>query len=213
MTPSRRPLMTGSPLDLLTHMLTSAAIFVGGAALATLSTVMFLRWLGLHWTWALPGVLLGPLLWPFDQTAAAFAAATALLATTTGARWHHDDLRQGADRAQDARDRRTPLDVGRERVQRRDVRGGRWIDREGLAVGRDQRGRTVRIPVGTTSGRHALVVGATGSGKTVTQAFIAGRLMRAGHGAVVIDPRATPSSKRSSSTPRARRGGRSGCGR
>src|SRR4051812_5333638 len=181
--------MTGSPLDPLTHMLTSAAIFVGAAALATLSAVMFLRWLGLHWSWALLAVVLGPLLWPFDQTAAAFAAITALLATTTGARWHFDDLRHGADRAQDARDRRTPLDAGRERIQRRGVRGGRWIDRQGLAVGRDQRGRTVRVPVGTTSGRHALVVGATGSGKTVTQAFIAGRLIRAGHGAVVIDPK------------------------
>src|SRR3954453_19104432 len=107
----------------------------------------------------------------------------------TGARWHHDDLRHGADRAQDARDRRTPLDAGRERLARRNLRGGRWIDRRGLAVGKDQRGRPVRIPVGTTSGRHALVVGATGSGKTVTQAFIAGRLIRAGHGAVVIDPK------------------------
>jgi type IV secretory pathway VirB4 component len=58
-----------------------------------------------------------------------------------------------------------------------------------LAVGRDERGRTVRIPVGHTSGRHALVVGATGSGKTVTLAWIAGRLIQAGHGAVVIDPK------------------------
>jgi hypothetical protein len=181
--------MTGSPLDPLAHMLTAVAIFVGGAAFATLSTVMFLRWLGLHWTWALPGVLLGPLLWPFDQGAAGFAAATALFAAATGARWHADDLRHGADRAQDARDRRTLLDAGRHRLQRRAVRGGRWIDRRGLAVGKDQRGRTLRIPVGTTSGRHALVVGATGSGKPVTQAFIAGRLIRAGHGAVVIDPK------------------------
>jgi type IV secretory pathway TraG/TraD family ATPase VirD4 len=176
--------MTGSPLDPLTHMLTGLAIFVGGAALATLSTVMFLRWLGLHWTWA----LLGPLLWPFDQGAAGFAAATALFAAATGARWHADDLRHGADRAQEARDRRTLL-AGRERVRRREVRGGRWIDRGGLAVGRDQRGRTVRVAVGYGSGRHALVVGATGSGKTVTQAFIAGRLIRAGRGAVVIDPK------------------------
>jgi hypothetical protein len=53
-------------------------------------------------------VLLGPLLWPFDQSAAAFAAIIALLATTTGARWRHDDLRHGPDRAQDARDRRSP---------------------------------------------------------------------------------------------------------
>jgi hypothetical protein len=138
---------------------------------STPSLVMFLRWLGLHWTWTLPEVLL----WSFDQQAAVFAAGTALFATVTGARWHYDDLRHGADRAQDARDRRTPLDAGRERLQRRAVRGGRWIDRRGLAVGKDQRGRAVRIPVGTTSGRHALVVGATGSGKTGTQAFIAGR--------------------------------------
>src|SRR3954466_13865338 len=181
--------MTGSPLEPLQHMLISAAIALGAAALVTLSLVMFLRWLGLHWTWTLPGMLLWPLLLSFDQTAAVFAAGTALFATVTGARWHYDDLRHGADRAQDARDRRTPLDAGRERLQRRAVRGGRWINRLGLAVGRDQRGRTVHIPIGTTSGRHALVVGATGSGKTVTQAFIAGRLIRAGHGAVVIDPK------------------------
>jgi type IV secretory pathway VirB4 component len=74
-------------------------------------------------------------------------------------------------------------------MQRRGVRGGRWMDRQGLAVGRDERGRTVRIPVGHASGHHALIVGATGSGKTVTQAWIAGRLIRAGHGAVVIDPK------------------------
>src|SRR3954451_15763676 len=140
--------MTGSPLEPLQHMLISAAIFLGAAALTTLSLVMFLRWLGLHWTWTLPGVLLWPLLWSFDQQAAVFAAGTALFATVTGARWHHDDLRHGADRAQDARDRRTPLDAGRERLQRRSTRGGRWIDRRGLAVGRDQRGRTVRIPSG-----------------------------------------------------------------
>src|SRR3954462_10422603 len=181
--------MTGSPLEPLEHMLISAAIALGSAALVTLSLVMFLRWLGLHWTWTLPGVLLWPLLWSFDQQAAVFAAGTALFASVTGARWHHDDLRHGADRAQDARDRRTPLDAGRELLQRRAVRGGRWIDRRGLAVGKDQRGRTFHIPIGTTSGRHALVVGATGSGKTVTQAFIAGRLIRAGHGAVVIDPK------------------------
>jgi hypothetical protein len=75
------------------------------------------------------------------------------------------------------------------------VRGGRWIDRRGLAVGRDERERTVRIPVGHTSGRHALVVVATGSGKTVTQAWIAGRLIRAGHGAVVIDPKRRPAAR------------------
>jgi conjugal transfer pilus assembly protein TraD len=179
--------MSGSPLDPLVHMLTSLALTIGAAVLVTVSAVIFLRWLGLHWSWTLPGLLLGPLLWPFDQGAAGFVVATSVFAT--GARWHHDDLRHGGDQAQDARDRRSPFDATRARVERRGVRGGRWIDRRGLAVGRDERGRAVRIPVGHTSGRHALVVGATGSGKTVTQAWIAGRLIRAGHGAVVIDPK------------------------
>ena len=39
-----------SPLDPLGRLVTTLAVAIGGAALATLSTVMFLRWLGLHWT-------------------------------------------------------------------------------------------------------------------------------------------------------------------
>src|SRR5919206_661593 len=181
--------MSGSPLDPLVDLATHLAITIAGMAVATLSLVMFTRWLGLHWSWTLPGVLVGPALWSFNQEGAGVIAATALLVTATGARWHQDDLRHGGDRAQDARDRRTPLDATRERMERRSARGGRWVDRRGLAVGRDERGRTVRIPVGHRSGRHALVVDATGSGKTVTQAWIAGRLVREGYGAVVVDPK------------------------
>src|SRR5919112_6795043 len=121
--------MSGSPLDPLVQLMTHLAITIGGMALATLSIVAFTRWLGLHWSWTLPGVLLGPALWSFDQEGAGAIATTALFATVTGARWHHDDLRHGGDRAQDARDRRTPLDAARERRQRRSVRGGRWINR------------------------------------------------------------------------------------
>jgi len=53
----------------------------------TVSSVMVLRWLGLHWTWTLPRVLLGPLLWPFDQGAAWFVVATSVFANATGARF------------------------------------------------------------------------------------------------------------------------------
>jgi membrane protein implicated in regulation of membrane protease activity len=176
--------VSGSPLDPVVHLFTTLALVCVSAAVITLSAVSFLRWMGLHWSWTAPGVLAGVLLLPFDQQAAGFVVASAF-ATATGARWHADDLRRGGDQAQDARDRRTMLDAHRERRGRR----GRWVDRKGLAVGTDLRGRTVRIPAGGPSGRHTLVVGATGSGNTVTQAWIAGRLIHAGHGAVVIDPK------------------------
>ena len=50
----------------------------------------------------------------------------------------------------------------------------------------------VSIPVGYDVRLHTLVVGATGSGKTVSEAWIAGRLIEHGHGAVVIDPKGDP---------------------
>ena len=46
-----------------------------------------------------------------------------------------------------------------------------WITQAGLEVGRDERGEPAAIPVGSgDSGIHTLVLGATGSGKTVTEA-------------------------------------------
>lgn len=59
----------------------------------------------------------------------------------------------------------------------------------GLALGRDSRNAPTRIPVGDTNGSHRLLVGATGSGKTVTEAWILARSIEHGHGAVVIDPK------------------------
>jgi conjugal transfer pilus assembly protein TraD len=50
----------------------------------------------------------------------------------------------------------------------------------------------VSIPVGGESGSDTLVLGATGSGKTVTETWIATRLVEHGHGAVVIDPKGDP---------------------
>ena len=42
---------------------------------------------------------------------------------------------------------------------------------------------------GASSGSHALIVGATGSGKTVTEALIVARAIERGHGAVIVDPK------------------------
>jgi hypothetical protein len=79
--------LPASPLDPMMHILTRLANTIGAAALVTVSSVMVLRWLGLHWTRTLPRVLLGPLLWPIDQGAAWFVVATSVFATATGARF------------------------------------------------------------------------------------------------------------------------------
>jgi conjugal transfer pilus assembly protein TraD len=63
------------------------------------------------------------------------------------------------------------------------------INDQGLAIGRDAHGRAVRIPLRSRSGAHTLVVGATGSGKTVTEAWVIARAIDHGHGAVIVDPK------------------------
>jgi conjugal transfer pilus assembly protein TraD len=62
-------------------------------------------------------------------------------------------------------------------------------DEAGVLVGVDRQGRAVSVPLGGSSGCHTLVVGATGSGKTVTQALIVGLAIERGLGAVVVDPK------------------------
>ena len=76
-----------------------------------------------------------------------------------------------------------------EQLERRAVRRRRWITGDGLAVGRDARGSR-----GAHPGRLHQRPAHPGrrrdrSGKTVTQAWIAARLIEAGHGAVLIDPK------------------------
>jgi hypothetical protein len=58
-----------------------------------------------------------------------------------------------------------------------------------VTIGLDGERRRVAIPLRGESGSHTLIVGATGSGKTVTQALILARAIERGHGAVIIDPK------------------------
>ena len=72
---------------------------------------------------------------------------------------------------------------------RRSPRRRQLIEGGELAIGRDPSGRLVRVPLRSASGAHALIVGATGSGKTVTEAWILARAIEHGHAAVVVDPK------------------------
>ncbi|HUN77711.1 MAG TPA: TraM recognition domain-containing protein [Solirubrobacteraceae bacterium] len=172
----------------------AGAIVVGGVLLACA-----LRAGGLRWSWALLGIpvsllLLGPRggLW------GAMGCAVCLLAAVLGARRGQTELAAGADIADGAEARLGVLEVLRralesrmEAVVARDAGERGWARlREGwLEIGLGEDGRRRHIPAGGVSGSHALIVGATGSGKTVSEAWIAGRLIEAGLGAVVLDPK------------------------
>jgi hypothetical protein len=157
---------------------------LGGVALA--------RWLyhrSLLWTWSLLGLPLALALWPVKPSLAVGIGAASVRASHLGARWQKADLIAGRDLAQTAEARVGVADaIRRRRLGRRIERDG-WVLDGSLIVGRDGAGFPVTIPLGEVSGSHSLILGATGSGKTVTEAWIAGRLVERGYGAIVIDPK------------------------
>jgi type IV secretory pathway TraG/TraD family ATPase VirD4 len=81
------------------------------------------------------------------------------------------------------------VDLLRNALSSRSRTRGAWIDHRGLMIGFDAHAREARIPFGERAGSHTLVVGATGSGKTVTQSWIAVRAIEHGHAAIVVDPK------------------------
>lgn len=162
----------------------AVVILVGGWLLASV-----LRRRHLRWTWALLALPAGLLLKAVSGQFGLAGCGVSLLAAGLGARWHGIDLGHGADFAEAAHSRRGIQDTIRTRRQRRAIGRHGWIRNGRLVVGSDARGAPVSIPVGYESGSHTLVLGATGSGKTVSEAWIACRLVEAGHGAVVVDPK------------------------
>jgi hypothetical protein len=181
----------GRLVDWLVGFATAVALgCLGGAIVARA-----MRAFGVHWGWsALVLFACLPLRSTLGGLALPFGLA-ALLATRGVRRRHLEELDAGADLRARAARRRSPVDLLRAgaaalelRRLHRNARG--WFRGDELIVGRDDRGALVSVPFGGVhGGAHMLVVGATGSGKTVTQTWTAVRAIERGMGAVVIDPK------------------------
>ena len=157
--------------------------------LGTLTSAL-LRRSRLKWTWGICGVPIGYVLWSIGGGTVALAVVGAgLLSCLLGHGWHRSELEWGADIAERARLRTGIRAATLRGLRRLGSRRRAWVTPLGLEVGRDERGEPARIPVGSGSGIHTLVLGATGAGKTVTETWIACRLVEAGHGAIAIDPK------------------------
>jgi len=150
----------------------------------------------LHWSWAAVGLSLLVLARARLAGASVTLALAALSAAIWGRRWHREDLDGGGDLARLAAHRCAPLQGLLARVHsaalrwraRRDGARGRAAER--LLLGFDEARRPVSIPFDAREGgRHTLVLGATGSGKTTTQSAIATQAIERGMGAVILDPK------------------------
>lgn len=184
-----------APVGQLAHWLLGATSHVALGLVIGAIAARLMRRRHLHWSWAAVAVALTALLRPAFAGLTSTAGIAAVSATAWSRRWHREDVEAGSDLAEMAAGRRGPLDVlrlgaSRVRLPRGILRRRRFSRAEELTVGRDEHGSVVSIPfAGSSGGAHTLVVGATGSGKTVTQSWIATLAIERGMGAVVVDPK------------------------
>ena len=198
------------PIEQLAHWLTAAVVHgVLGVAIGLLA-VRLMHHRHLRWTWAPTALGVDLLMSPVLGGSVAWTLGiAALCASVRGRRWHREEVAAGADLAELAANRRGPWDALRTFVRRTapwliarwapassilrrpagtasadaGAGGKDWFRGDRLIVGEEENGRPVSIPLGgPTGGTHTLVVGATGSGKTVTQTWIGGAGDRARHG-------------------------------
>lgn len=169
-----------------------AGLFLG--VLLAWVIAQLLQWRNLRGTFALPLSPVGYVaLTGFGQ----LFYGTALLVAGVGAAlfrayFRRDDIKQGGEaarRAHEAVSLQTWIKNGRER---RAIRHGRFVERGTYALGQDGARGVVRLPLGTDGGRHTLLIGATGTGKTTTLRWAIARHLDAGLGSIVIDAKGSP---------------------
>ncbi|MHB8241144.1 MAG: type IV secretory system conjugative DNA transfer family protein, partial [Solirubrobacteraceae bacterium] len=188
-----------APVDELLHWLTGALLHAGLGVLVGMVLARLMRREHLHWSWAAVGLGLVSIVWRSLGGLDLTVFCAALCAALRGRRWHREDLEAGADLAEVANLRRTPLNslsalYRATRLRLPGLAVPSRTERDGeLMLGREVGGRGVAIPFGgAQGGRHALVLGATGSGKTVTQTLMAVSAIERGMGSIVIDPKGDP---------------------
>jgi conjugal transfer pilus assembly protein TraD len=163
----------------------SLAVFLGVALGA--GAFVYLRRRGLRWSWALAAVPFVYVLWLIDWRVGLGLAAASAAAIGLGVHDHDEATRHGGEEARRLADSVGPARFAASRVKRHRAVASR-LGPNGLAIGTTPRG-VCRVPFGSGHGVHALVAGATGAGKTVTQGAIAEAYVEAGFAALSVDPK------------------------
>jgi type IV secretory pathway TraG/TraD family ATPase VirD4 len=184
------------PLGELAQWLLGATIECLLGVLVGLCVARLLRARRLSWTWPAMASILVVLMRSSLGGWGPPLVLAGLSATTCARRWQREDITAGSDLARLAALRRGPLELlgaylRRIELRRRSAGGSRaWVRGEELIIGMDRSSRVMPIPFGGDGGgRHTLVVGATGSGKTFTQTWLAVQAIAQGSSAIVVDPK------------------------
>src|SRR5271170_7159333 len=188
-----------APLEEALHWLGSTTLHVALGVLLGWCVARLMRSHQLSWSWAGVALLVWVIARPLFGSLSLTLGVAALAAARRGRRWQREDIQAGGDLAQIVRSFQGPLDAARAMwakgaLRRMLSRGGSWFLRDEVLIGQDvQDGSLVRIPLGgARGGTHTLVLGAAGSGKTVTMTAVAVHAVQHGMGAVLIDPKDDP---------------------
>ena len=167
-----------------------AAARLGVVGVVAGSVVMLLiRWRGWAWTCGVPLLMAAPAAVVLGWRAAVCCDACAA-STVGGGLWRHlVDLRAGGDLADRARDRIGPMTPYRRWRGWRSLRAGEWLTDEGVVIGFSRKGELVRVPIACGRAVMGIVVGATGSGKTILMLLLALAAIKRGSGVIFIDPK------------------------
>jgi conjugal transfer pilus assembly protein TraD len=186
----------GKAIDELIHWVAGTTLHLAlGLLIGTLGA-RSMRSRHLHWSWAAAALAFVVLARTAIPGSALTLTVAAGFAASRSRHWHREDLTAGGDLAEIAANRASPVDclrrLGAIAICRYRAAVGvdSYVTENELTLGRDERGRAVAVPFGgAQGGTHTLVLGATGSGKTVTQTWMAVAAIERGMGAVVIDPK------------------------
>jgi hypothetical protein len=177
------------PVAHLAQMVEMGAWVAAGGAAVGLAVMLIIRLLGGSWTFGLLAVAVAPSTWLFGWQAGVGSSAYALALVGAGLARHRVDLRAGGDLAARARDRTSPMTPIRRWYRWRKLRTGDWVTSQGVAIGFTRQGQLVRVPVASSRAVMSLVLGATGSGKTIVQVLLALAAIKREFGVIYIDPK------------------------
>jgi energy-coupling factor transporter ATP-binding protein EcfA2 len=157
-----------------------------GLAIGATALAVFLHWKNWRGSFALIPAAISLLL-TFVLPAAVLGVLASLMGGVMREFWRYGEIKKGHGKLRRGKAAIGPVTYLRNWRDRRRLAQGELFRGEAYAAGVSDSGGVVHLPLGLTEGRHSLLIGATGAGKTTTLKTAAAAYLSAGAGLIVID--------------------------